>query len=84
MAINIKNGEAEAAARELARATGTSITQAVVTALREALLRARGRRTAPSMREAILEVSERCAALPDLDTRKADEVLAYDEHGGFA
>ena len=83
MPLSIKNPEAESLARELARETGSTITSAVVTALRDALLRLRGRRTLPSVREAILEISDRCAALPDIDTRGADEILEYDEHGGF-
>ena len=59
------------------------MTRAIIVALEDALRRARGRRVAPSMRDAILEISERCAALPDLDTRTADEILGYDERGGF-
>ena len=35
------------------------------------------------MREAITEIAERCAALPDLDTRTPDAILGYDERGGF-
>ena len=45
--------------------------------VRDALRCPRGRRVAPSMRGAILEISERCAALPDLDTRSADVILGY-------
>jgi antitoxin VapB len=56
----------------------------VIDALEQALLRVRGRRTAPSVRDAILEVSERCAALPDLDTRAPEEILGYDQRGVFA
>lgn len=44
-------------------------------ALDEALRRTRGRKVAPSIRDAILEISGRCAALPDLDTRSAEEIL---------
>ena len=29
----------------------------------------------------ILEIGRRCAALPDLNTRSADEILGYDRHG---
>ena len=36
------------------------------------------------IRNAILETSGRCAALPDLDERTADEILGYDGRGGFA
>lgn len=83
MALSIKNPEAENLARELAREIGRPITQAVLAALREALVRLRGRRTVPSVRDAILEVSDRCAALPDLDHRGHDEILGYDKSGSF-
>ena len=56
---------------------------AVIAAIEDALRRTRGRKTAPSIRDAILETSERCAALPDLDTRSSDEIVGYDERGGF-
>ena len=46
--------------------------------------RAAGSERQAEIREAILETSERCAALPDLDGRAADEILGYDERGGFA
>ena len=42
MALNIKNREAEELARQLATATGESVTRAVATALRERLERVRG------------------------------------------
>ena len=83
MALSIKNVEADRLARELARERGTTVTQAVISALDDALRRTRGRKVAPSLRDAILDISERCAALPDLDTRTADEILGYDERGGF-
>jgi len=83
VALSIKNPEAERLAKELARERGTTVTASVIDALEEALRRARGRRAAPSVRDAILEVSDRCAALPDLDTRSAEEILGYDERGAF-
>ena len=83
MALSIKNVEAERLARELAKERGTTVTRAVITALEDALRRTRGRRVAPSMSDAILEISARCAALPDLDARPADEILGYDERGRF-
>lgn len=83
MALSIKNAEAERLARELAREHGTTVTRSVIVALEEALRRARGRKAAPSVRDAILDVSQRCAALPDRDARSADEILGYDERGGF-
>ena len=83
MALSIKNGEAERLAKELAREQGTTVTASVIDALEQALRRSRGRKSAPSVRDAIVEVSERCAALPDVDTRSAEEILGYDERGAF-
>lgn len=83
MALSIKNVQAERLAKELARERGTTVTRAVIGALDDALRRTRGRRVAPSIRDAILDISERCAALPDLDTRESDEILGYDERGAF-
>jgi len=81
MALSIKNEETEELAREFARARGTSMTAAVTEALREALLRLRGRRRVPVLRERLGRIAERCAALPDRDTRSADEILGYDGDG---
>ena len=53
--------------------------QDVLAARREAGLERMAR-----IRNAILETSGRCAALPDLDDGAPDEILGYDEHGGFA
>jgi antitoxin VapB len=83
VALSIKNAEAERLAKELARVKGTTVTASVIDALELALRRERGRKAAPSIREAILEVSERCAALPDLDTRSAEGILGYSEQGTF-
>ena len=66
-----------------AREQGTTVTASVIDALEQALRRSRGRKSAPSVRDAIVEVSERCAALPDVDTRSAEEILGYDERGAF-
>ena len=84
MALSIKNRQAERLAKELAKESGASVTASVIDALEQALRRVRGRKTAPSVRDAILEVSERCAALPDLDARRPEEILGYDERGVFS
>ena len=83
MPLSIKNPEVEALARELARETGDNLTDAVRRALEQALMRARGRRFPVSLEERLRAISDRCAALPDLDTRPADEILGYDETGTF-
>jgi antitoxin VapB len=81
MALSIKNRETERLARELASRTGVSITEAVSAALRAQLIREQGKRALPSIREELLVIGRRCAALPDLDTRSAEKILGYDELG---
>jgi antitoxin VapB len=81
MAVSIKNPETERLARELAKRTSVSITEAITTALREQLAREKGKRGAPRIRDELLTIGRRCAALPDLDTRSPDEILGYDETG---
>jgi antitoxin VapB len=81
MALSIKNEETERLARELARRTGASITEAITTALRQQLAREEGKRSAPRVRDELLAIGRRCAALPDLDTRSPEEILGYDEIG---
>lgn len=81
MALSIKDPKADRLARELAHETGETLTEAVTMAIEERLLRQRGRRTPRRLRAELMSISERCAALPDLDRRTADEILGYDEHG---
>ena len=83
MALSIKNVEPERLARELAREQGAIVTRAVIAGLDDALRRTRGRRVAPSIRDAIIEISERCAALPDLDTRTPRRFSDTTNAGGF-
>lgn len=81
MALNIKDPKAELIVRELASATGESVTAAVRRAAEERLQRVRRERGVRSLGEDILAIGRRCARLPDLDVRTADEMLGYDEHG---
>lgn len=81
MALNIKNEEARRLARQLAEATGESMTQAVTTALRERLERVEGRRRARGLAEEIARIQERIARLPRLDGRSDEEILDYDHRG---
>jgi antitoxin VapB len=60
---------------------GQSITNAVVMALREQLRRETGRGSASRLTQELRAISARCAALRDLDTRTADEIIGFDEHG---
>jgi antitoxin VapB len=81
MALNIKHPEADRLARALAARTGETITEAVIHALRDRLRRTEGRRNPRSLVDELREISDRCAALPILDTRSEDEILGYDEIG---
>jgi antitoxin VapB len=62
--------------------TGETLTAAIVTALRERLarLKGRGRRR---LRDELQEIGRRCAALPTLDERPAEEILGYDDDRGL-
>jgi antitoxin VapB len=81
MPITIKNPEVERLAREAARLGQTSMTRAIQDALESRMVQLQGKRRASSLKETLLEMSARCASLPDLDTRSADAILGYDEQG---
>jgi antitoxin VapB len=81
MALNIKDPAAEKFVRELAAVAGESVTTAVRRAAEERLQRVRRQRAGRSLAAEINEIGRRCAALPDVDARTAEEILGYDEHG---
>jgi len=81
MALNIRNPEAEQLAAELAKQTGESKTEAVTKALRDRLMRVRRERTRRRLADELEEIAEHCASLPVLDSRRAEEILGYDEVG---
>lgn len=79
--LNIKNPEADRLARELAKRLNESITEVIIEALREKLLREKGKKELPQMKEMLLQIGERCSLLPDIDTRSTEEILGYDDYG---
>ena len=79
--MNIKDPEADRLARELARATGVTLTEAVMVALKERLQRVQARHPGRALADELDEIALHCAGLPDLDQRTADEIIDYDEHG---
>jgi antitoxin VapB len=81
MPLNIKDPKTEKSVRELAAVTGETVTAAVRRAAEERLQRVRREHAGRSLAAEILEIGRRCAALPDLDKRSADEILGYDEAG---
>lgn len=83
MALSIKNPHAERLARELARRTGENLTQTVIHALEASLAKIRSERFDLHLEFALHTIAGRCGALPDRDTRGADQILGYDHQGGF-
>jgi antitoxin VapB len=82
MTLELKNPEADSLARELARTTGETVSQAVVNALRERLERERSRQNRPDVvAEILLRIGQECAALTVIDNRHADEIIGYDAYG---
>lgn len=81
MALSVKDPEADRLAREVANRTGETLTTAIIVALRERLSRMKSRPRRRPLRDQLREIGRRCASLPTLDDRPADEILGYDEHG---
>jgi antitoxin VapB len=81
MALSITDSRTDKLARELAKRTGESITEAVTKAIEDRPKRVEARLRKQSLAAELMEIGRRCAALPTLDPRSADEVLGYDEHG---
>ena len=80
MALSIKDPEADRLVRELAAATGESITDAARNAFAERLQRVRA--SADSARRTRIQRMIEAARLEQRrDDRTADEVLGYDENG---
>jgi antitoxin VapB len=81
MALSIKSIEAERLAREIAKTTGESLTGAIQKALEERLDRLRSQRRGQILAGQLEEILRRVDRLPVIDSRSADEILGYDEHG---
>jgi antitoxin VapB len=81
MALNIKSDVADNLARQLAKMKGQSITEVVISSLKDSLEREAVRPHAQSLAQSLSEIGRRCAALPDLDTRTPEEILGFDAHG---
>ena len=82
-ALTIEDPQAEKLARELATESGATVAQSVISALEDALTKVSSRAATKPLLATILEISDRCAALPDRDPRSADEILGDDAHGGL-
>lgn len=84
MALSFKDPETDRLAREITALTGESLTEAVRRSLEERLERERRKAGEPvDLAARLMEIGRACAASPDGDTRSADEILGYNEHGHF-
>lgn len=81
MALSIRNPETEKLARQVSRLTGETLTEAIGKSLEERLQRLKCRRADRNLRRDIEKILARVDALPELDTRTADEIIGYDENG---
>ncbi len=81
MALNIKDERTDHVARELARATGESITVATRSALEERLARVIAEQAHATRGPALVDIIHRGRARAVLTDAHADEILGYDERG---
>ncbi len=81
MAFSIKSEKTDKLARKVARLTHQSLTAAVTESLELRLQGIERERKQQSLADRLNAFAKRFAALPDRDTRSADEILGYDEHG---
>ncbi|MGA3104025.1 MAG: type II toxin-antitoxin system VapB family antitoxin [Terriglobales bacterium] len=81
MALSIKSNVTERLARQVASATGESLTDAIRKSLEERLERLKVQRKAHIARGQIEDLLRRVDALPNLDSRPESEILGYGEDG---
>ena len=81
MALSIRNKKAEDLARMVAKTTGESLTDAILHSLEDRFARLQGRAMEQNLAEQIMGIGRRCSAIPDLDSRPADEILGYRQDG---
>jgi antitoxin VapB len=81
MALSIKSIEVERMAREVAARTGESITGAIQGALERRLEGLKQERRIQLLTGQLEEILQRVDQMPVLDSRTADQILGYDDHG---
>jgi antitoxin VapB len=82
--LNIKDPEVHELAMQLATRTRRSLTEAVKESLRESLARERSRpMDSERIVEQVMRIAHRIASRPVLDARTPDEILGYNDSGGF-
>jgi antitoxin VapB len=81
MPLSIKNDDTERLARQVAGATGESLTEAIHKALEERWRKLKTNRRRGVLTGQIEDLLRRVDSLATLDSRPEDEILGYDEHG---
>jgi antitoxin VapB len=82
LALSLKDAETDRLAREVARLTGESVTEAVRRALAARLARERRKRgEVAGLARRLDALARDGAVLPDRDGRNAEEIIGYDAHG---
>jgi antitoxin VapB len=81
MPLSIKNEATERLARQVARETGESLTEAIQMSLQERWERLKRRRKVHILSGQIEDLLRRVDALPSLDSRPENEILGYGEDG---
>jgi len=81
MPLSIKNEATERLARQVANATGESLTAAIQTSLEERWERLKRQRKGHILTGQIEDLLRRVDALPSLDSRSENEILGYGEDG---
>jgi antitoxin VapB len=83
MGLSVKNSEVERLLREVAGRRGVGMTEALRQVLAEELERSRmaGKADRQARYEAVMEITARVAAMPDISDMTDDEILGYDEDG---
>lgn len=79
MALSIRNPHAEQLARELARISGTTMTDAIVGALEDKLHRLEQLPASDSAFAEIMSISRRCAELPTRDDLRGEQIVESGE-----
>ena len=84
MAISIRNPRVGELAREIGRIENRSMTDVIIEALEEKRDKVINSGAEKELRlKKISQIVEKLAELPVADDRGADEILGYDENGGF-
>lgn len=81
MALNIRNSETERLLQVLIELTGETKTEAVTKSVRARIEQIRRERANRRLADELDEIGRHCARLPARDTRSADEIIGYDDHG---